>query len=234
LIVTFAMSLNTSSASGWTSEDLKAQASEILGVLVILGSFMVKIPVIINVVKYKSSKGLSTSSLYAQCLSLSAFTSYHLLRGSPLRTWAENLSVLIQNVILVLLAWHYSRARPGAMLFVTSALAGSVAVMWSLPDDLLWTLPMASMSIGISGLIPQIWENYKNGHTGAQSIITQTLNVLGVVARIFTTLQLVKDSVVVLSLSVSSLFHFTLLAQIVWLRKATHEAMDAHVKAKTK
>ncbi|GBG31333.1 Mannose-P-dolichol utilization defect 1 protein-like 1 [Hondaea fermentalgiana] len=180
---------------------LATRLSELIGVLIIIGSFTVKVPIIVNVLKYRSSKGLSLTSLYAQCVSLAAYTIYNVLRGTPVSAWAENLSVLVQNVILVCLVWYYSRAAVSEMVAATGGLAAMAAAMSALEEDQHWMLPLTATVVGLSGLLPQIIENHRNGHTGALSLISQTLNVLGVVARIFTTLQLAKDAAMLISLS---------------------------------
>ena len=50
--------------------------------------------------------------------------------------------------------------------------------------------------LAISARLPQVLTNFKNKSTGQLSIVTSTLNFLGVAARIFTTIQEVNDPLV--------------------------------------
>jgi len=43
--------------------------------------------------------------------------------------------------------------------------------------------------LGIIGRLPQIAQNLRQGHTGELAFITYFMNVLGAIARLFTTLQ---------------------------------------------
>lgn len=207
--------------------DIMDRLSDVVGALVILGSFTVKVPVILNVHRYKSSDGLSSTSLYTQSLAITCASMYNFLKDIPLSLWAESLSVLVQNFVLVALCWYYSKATTASHVAaaVGTYVALSLAMLY-VPSEILWFLPMAATVVGISAQLPQIKANFNNGHTGALSAITQWLNVAGIFARVFTTLQAAEEPVVLLSLCVSAVMHCTLLAQIVLLREATNAAMN--------
>mmetsp|Transcript_18504 Transcript_18504/g.30169 ORF Transcript_18504/g.30169 Transcript_18504/m.30169 type:complete len:93 (-) Transcript_18504:589-867(-) len=88
----------------------------------------------------------------------------------------------------------------------------------------MWILPMLSTISSTTGLVPQIVTNYRNQHTGALSIVTQTLNVLGVLVRVFTTSH-GNDRLVFFSYCTSAFFNLTVLAQIITTRDATKREM---------
>jgi mannose-P-dolichol utilization defect protein 1 len=70
-------------------------------------------------------------------------------------------------------------------------------------------------------------------HTGAQSLITNTLNLVGGLARIFTTLNETGDMTVVMGFLLSVALNATIFAQY-WVYKANTEKFLAELKAERK
>eukprot|EP00523_Entomoneis_sp_CCMP467_P005654 CAMPEP_0168763924 /NCGR_PEP_ID=MMETSP0724-20121128/24614_1 /TAXON_ID=265536 /ORGANISM="Amphiprora sp., Strain CCMP467" /LENGTH=88 /DNA_ID=CAMNT_0008813143 /DNA_START=496 /DNA_END=762 /DNA_ORIENTATION=- len=80
----------------------------------------------------------------------------------------------------------------------------------------------------------QIWENYQVQQTGAQSGITLGLNTLGLVIRIYTTVQEVGYNMVLIAgYTLSLLTNGALLAQVFVYRSNTLEFLKS-LKAKKK
>lgn len=75
----------------------------LLGYSVILGSLTVKLPMIKNVLACKDPNCLNLSSLYLESLALLCSASYSFRMEAPISTYAELLSVFLQNVVLVFL-----------------------------------------------------------------------------------------------------------------------------------
>jgi len=199
--------------------------ADLLGMVVILGSVGVKIPMIINLYRMKSGEGLSLSSLYMQNLSMTAFTLYHVLKRNPLSAWLEWPIVLVQNFTLTAQVWFYARSGFQEVAFAVGTWVALSGAMLFLDENLQWILPTSSTVIGMAGQLPQIYTNFQLGQTGPQSAITHSLNVLGIGARIYTTLQLPNYEMselasIVISLSLQAI----LLLQILWMRNATRKA----------
>ena len=202
---------------------------------VIAGSLTVKVPVILNVRSYRSGLGLSLGSLYLEALSLSCHSAYSLQRGTALSAWAECLSVLAQDAVLVVLLWRYANHEASSIAGAVLAYAAALTCMFGLPAEHLALLPLLATALGLAGSLPQIWANHVNGHTGALSPITQSLNVAGVGARVFTTLQLVTgDSAALASVLVSFVLQLFLMAQLLAMRSATAAAIQAQLQARLK
>ncbi len=193
------------------SNDIVTKLSTLLGYAIIIGSLTVKVPVILNVRKYRSSLGMSLVSIYLEALALSCHSAYNLQRGT-----------VAQDVCLVALLWHYSRTDFSSVSMVLVAYIAVLILMAGLTEKYLALLPLFATGLGLVGTLPQIWANWKNCHTGALSPITQSLNVAGVFARVFTTLQLVHGDIAALvSVLVSAVLQVTLMVQILSMRKAT-------------
>ena len=108
--------------------------------------------------------------------------------SSPL---GENVIILVQNMLLVVLLWKYS-TPPVAMsesIGMTFLGAALFAGMFYIPADLLKYLPIVSSAGGIVGRVPQVLANFKQGHTGQLSLATNFLQFVGILARVFTTMQ---------------------------------------------
>ena len=88
------------------------------------------------------------------------------------------------------------------------------------------------MPLLLMARLPQILQNFQLGHTGIQSLVTLSMNALGGLARIFTTLQSKSgaDPAVLFIYVVSFSCNFTLAAQVVAYRKKTKEVLDKKKK----
>uniref|UniRef100_A0A7S3PFS9 Mannose-P-dolichol utilization defect 1 protein homolog n=1 Tax=Aplanochytrium stocchinoi TaxID=215587 RepID=A0A7S3PFS9_9STRA len=213
------------------SADIGLLVSKALGVAIILGSFTVKLPLIRNCISMGSTKGLAAGSLYSEIIALSTSVIYNMLRGIPIGTWGELLSVLVQNYVLVFCIWYYSKySVVTCTQLAASYVCFAYGVIFHLPQDIYFTLPFVAMAIGWSGTIPQIFANYRNQHTGPLSIITQGLIVSGSFARVFTTTQEVNDRVILFSVCCSSFLQSIILIQIVTLREKTAKFVTHETK----
>lgn len=100
-------------------------------------------------------------------------------------------AITIQNIVLLLLIYSYQKRSPlrRATVFVCllawmgAAYAGILS-----PSHLAALFDVNSVVLMVSR-VPQIVQNYTTKSTGQLSIITYGLNLLGTLARIFTTMQ---------------------------------------------
>lgn len=149
-------------------ECLKFVLSKALGYAIICGSFILKVPQIIKILRAKDVTGLTPSTFYIEVIIFQSNTIYNVLRQYPISTWGENLVILVQNCLLVILMWQYS--KPPTSIFnrlVYSILFfASTFAMMSLPPSQQWVLGSAAIPLSCASRIPQIWANFKQGHTG--------------------------------------------------------------------
>ena len=205
--------------------------SNVLGMLVILGSLTVKAPIMLNLIRNKSAKGLSIEALYSEALGLTLTSSYHFLHHNPFTAWAENLSVLIQVLILVFMVWFYNEAKVSQVVGpIGISLSIIIFVLNVLDPYYWWTLSIGATIVGMGALIPQIITNSSLGHTGPLSIITSSLNVAGICTRIFTTVHQMNDPLTLGGLGISLLLQLLLMMQILTMKNATNAAMKSEKK----
>ena len=115
----------------------------------------------------------------------------------------ENVSLLVQNVVLILLAWNFStktsspvqsKEKLGAVLFFVVYLGG---VMQTLPDEYRHLLMSSTWPVMLYARGSQVFETFVVRHTGNLSIVTTTMNLVGAIIRILTTIKETGDMVVI-------------------------------------
>lgn len=150
-----------------------------------------------------------------------------MLKQYPISTWGENFVILVQNSILVTLLWKYSKP-PTSMItcFVYIVLFGlsSIGMMCLRPSDQ-WILASAAIPLSCASRIPQIFANFRQGHTGQLALITLLLNLAGALARLFTTIQETGDTIQLAGIMISALTNAVLVLQVFVYWSATNAAL---------
>eukprot|EP00949_MAST-11_sp_MAST-11-sp1_P004557 g4557.t1 len=209
----------------------KSTLSTGLSFAVILGSVILKLPQILNILRSKSVEGLAPASLYMDVLAFVPVPTYAILRGNAFMTYGEGLIVIVQNMLIVLLLWQYSKNPPSWLtrLFYAFAFVGIVYAAFHLPEEFWPLLPGAATTLAICSRIPQIFANFRNGHTGQLALLTWLLNFVGAGARVFTSWQETKDLNLVISYSLPAVCSLVIILQIFCFWSATAKA-NAKVK----
>jgi mannose-P-dolichol utilization defect 1 len=137
--------------------------------------------------------------------------------------YGENLVLLVQTNVMVFLLWHFNQTKLSekASIVALSLLYLFLAILW-LPEHY-WYLLHAFNDVIImySGGL-QVWETYRVKHTGAQSIVTTSMNLIGEVLRIFTTLEETGgDWNMLLSFGLCATLSITMFGQYFWYHKNT-------------
>jgi len=201
---------------------LKIGISKALGYAIILGSAMVKIPQIINLLNAKSAVGLSLNALLAEMLAVCFTMGYSVHKEFPFSAWGECLFMTIQNSIILFLVFWYGQSYMTAFLSPLLLVGVNYVLCSSIvPIDLVTKLQQSVLVIMIVSRFLQIWENYSNGHTGQLSIITCILLAGGALARVFTAIQETGDINMVMQFVLSCALNCLVLSQIVWYWNAT-------------
>ena len=164
-----------------------------LGVLILAGSVLLKLPQIINIYGTKDVEGLNPTSFYTEVPLVITNVVYNVLQKNPFSSYGENVFILVQNLVLVFMLWIYMspKSRP-SMISMVGILAFFAAVAFGslqLPPSLWSFLPLSNLPLLLISRIPQIIQNFKQGSTGQLSGITTFLTFAGSLARVFTTIQ---------------------------------------------
>jgi len=170
---------------------LAALASKVLGIAVVAGSALVKVPQILAVTRSHSAAGLNFSSFELENIGFSIHTAYGFIMGLPFSAYGEALLLLAQNSFLLACIYHYARAsifRALGMLLLTAA-GGSWVLSGAVTPKLIGSAYELNNVIFTAARVPQIISNYHAKSTGQLNIVTFLMNVVGCCVRIFTTLQ---------------------------------------------
>lgn len=169
---------------------MKIYISKLLGMAILAGSFALKLPQIYNIVSTGNVEGLAPMSFYSEVPLFAASAIYNYRQGNEITTYGESVIILVQNIILVLMLWQYTKPSPsiGTMIGVSTCLSGAIAAMFIVPQEYLFVLPLLNLPLTLASRVPQIITNFKLKSTGQLSLITLTLNFGGSLARVFTTI----------------------------------------------
>jgi mannose-P-dolichol utilization defect protein 1 len=207
--------------------------SKLLGYVIIAGSALVKIPQILKIVTSKSAVGVSYAMYYLETITCTLSTFYYIRRQFPFSTYGETVFLCLQNYFLLFLIYYHS-STPSATTkskslststFLLSFLAylGLVAFLYTADMSVLTYLQSFTIPIFVASRLSQIISTYRLKSTGQQSFITAFLNAIGGFARIFTTLREVKDTLMLLSVSLSTGLNIIILLQmfVYWKNTST-------------
>lgn len=206
---------------------------QVLNLVVVAGAFTYKLPQIIKIARAGDVAGISPMSLYFETLSFMTTTVYHIRSGNPIGAWAENVVILVQQAVLVIQIWLYAKSSLGHIALVIGTAAAIMAVeAFGVPGDsipLLFTItiPMASAS-----RIPQIWANFRNGHTGQLAFITLGMGFGGSAARVLTSLKQVDDVVVAYGFAIACMWNLILVVQVLAYWSTTNKVLAERAEKK--
>ena len=163
------------------TECFKSYLAKVLGYLILLGSFALKLPQIVNIISTSKVDGLSPASFYGEVPLTITTVAYNVLKNNPFSSYGETCVILVQNIILVVLLWIYMKPSPTVVtvLSITTLFAFVALVSFNLSAEYQYLLPLVNVPIMVWTRIVQIVNNFKIKSTGQLSIITTTLMFVG-------------------------------------------------------
>ncbi|RZB38686.1 mannose-P-dolichol utilization defect 1 protein -like [Asbolus verrucosus] len=194
-----------------------ATLSKCLGLGIILGSVLVKLPQIIKIYKSKSGEGISMLSVTLDLAAITIYASYSFLKQFPFSAWGDAAFLGLQTVVVAILVLHYGGSTLNAISYLVTYLFITLVLISGLtPINIMWTLQGCNIFIVVSGKLTQAYSNLKNGHTGQLSAVTLIMLFLGSLARIFTSIQETGDKIVILTYIASTLANGVLVGQLAY------------------
>ena len=164
-----------------------------IGLAIIAGSAVLKLPQIIKIFKAKSVEGISKYMFYTEILMLINSSGYSIQARIPFSVYGESLIILVQNALIVILFWVYSKEIGAAeKAFLFAFFSGYSFVLFSgdqfLTKDMWELVQKANLGLSLISRVPQILTNFMNKSTGQLAFFTFLLSFLGVIARLGTVL----------------------------------------------
>ncbi|XP_056431857.1 mannose-P-dolichol utilization defect 1 protein-like [Gadus chalcogrammus] len=196
---------------------LKIVLSKGLGIGIILGSLMVKLPQILKLMGAKSAEGMSFHSVLLELLAITGTMAYSISNNFPFSAWGEALFLMLQTVAIGFLIQHYGGKTARGLLFVAVYFSVLAAVLSpAMPASMVTTMQASNVPAVIIGRLLQAATNYRNGHTGQLSAISVFLLFAGSLARIFTSIQETGDNLMALTYVISSTCNGILALQLIY------------------
>ncbi|XP_045839681.1 mannose-P-dolichol utilization defect 1 protein isoform X1 [Meles meles] len=202
---------------------LKILLSKGLGLGVVAGSLLVKLPQVLKILRAKSAEGLSLQSVVLELVAVTGTMVYSITNNFPFSSWGEALFLMLQTVTICFLVLHYRGQTVQGVTFLASyALLLLLLLSPLTPLALITLLQASNMPAVVVGKLLQAATNYQNGHTGQLSAVTVFLLFAGSLARIFTSIQETGDPLMAGTFVVSSLCNGLIAGQLVfyWNAKA--------------
>lgn len=164
---------------------------------------------------------LSISTFVLSLLGYSCSMAYSRQKGFPISTYVETCLLCAQCCVMTVACAVLQRRSP--WLLAVSAVVYATGMRYLMfdapPRRLLAALQAAATTLMTVSLLPQIAMNFKTRSGGQWSAITATLSVVGNAIRIFTTLQLTKDKLLLGGFLLGWLLNSTLLWQVLAFAK---------------
>lgn len=196
---------------------LKALISKGLGLGIIAGSVLVKVPQITKIFANKSGQGINLFSVFLDLLAITIHMSYSFVSGFPFSAWGDTAFLALQTAMIAVLVLFYGGSPAGAVAF-GSVYTAIVNVLMGGYTPLKYLLIAQGFNIPILllGKLSQAYTNYRNGSTGQLSAVTCFMLQAGSLARIFTSIQETGDQMMIITYGVSSFANAVIVAQLLY------------------
>ncbi|ESK86578.1 hypothetical protein Moror_9761 [Moniliophthora roreri MCA 2997] len=181
-------------------ECIKYSISKGLGIGIVVGGSIMKVPQLLLIVNARSARGLSLTSYLLETLAYGITLAYSYRNEFPFSTYGENFFLTVQNVIITLLMILYAptRLRQSSnkarnLLITALGMAGSGFALYTVPKDTLQLLQLSTLPLSLFSKLPQIRQNHRSKSTGQLSAFAVISQIAGCAARLFTVAQEVGD-----------------------------------------
>lgn len=192
------------------------QFATLLGYVVLAVSCVRSVPQIKRMKKNNSAQGVSLTSNISEMVAYTITVAYNLHLGYPFSSYGELVACWLQDVVIVGLIFRFNSIK-GWRPWLGTALFG--VFFWTVMTGacgqrVLYGLQASTVAIvSFGGRVPQIWMNYQRGNSGELSVATCALNLAGSCARVFTTVVLTKDALIMAGTALGGVLNGILLAQ---------------------
>ena len=190
----------------------------VLGFCMMAGAMLVYSPMIVQVVTKKSGDGLSRTAWAMSVVGFGGALCYQLSKGYPISTFGELIALTAQSMVLFGLMQYFD--HDVGLPSLAGGLVAFLGVLYVLvtraPQALLQVLQAISGMMLSLAIIPQIALNFRTGTCG-WSMYSALLSTMGNAIRVFTTLQVTKDKLVLVGFMGGMTLNLILLTQTLTL-----------------
>lgn len=187
---------------------LRLFVSKGLGIGIVVFGSLLKLPQIFKILNAQSARGISFTMYALECWAYVVSLIYAYRAQLPFNTYGENASLTLQNFLIALLIIAYAptrslpltggsslrtsrNSRVASLMLATFIMAATTAFLLSpslCSANLLSLLQATTIPVSLISKIPQMAELHREKDVGNLSAIVVFLQLLGTIARVFTTL----------------------------------------------
>ncbi|KAL4538397.1 hypothetical protein Ndes2526B_g03298 [Nannochloris sp. 'desiccata'] len=224
--------VSTTAVSATGASPLLSIVAVIVGWLVIAGSLFRSVPQIARIIKKQSAIGLSFTSIISELIAYVITVAYNVRFSYPFSTWGDILMVTVQQIAIVALVFKYNKStRLGLKITTVVGFLAASAFLFSSEFCSIATLKVlqgcSALIMALGGRLPQIILNFRRGNSGELSGASTGLSVAGNLARVFTTLTLVGDPLILATASSQLVLNSIVLYQILDTARREKEVLVA-------
>ena len=193
-----------------------ALTAKVFGYVLGAGSMLVYTPILLSLLKKKNSEGFSVATWVYNLLGMSIALVYPFKMAYPLSTYIELLILTVQSVGILGLVCRYQNLLKEyvAGMSVFSLLVAGVVWGPAINPMALQALQLAAILVCNYANVPQIVMTFKS-KSASWSPITAAMSMAGNAIRIFTTLQLTQDFLVLSGNLLGFITNAILLGQVI-------------------
>jgi len=170
-----------------------------------------------------------------ETLSYAITLAYSVKSNFPFSTYGENLFLTIQDILITLLIIVFApttSSKPRDLSLASLVISGTAYLLWSLPLSTLAPVQFSTLLLSLFSKVPQIVQNTRAESTGQLSTVAVFAQILGCIARLFTTATEVRDTLVLSGFALALVLNLVLGSQM-WMYWG-HEAKSKPTRKVTK
>ncbi|KIJ14313.1 hypothetical protein PAXINDRAFT_169912, partial [Paxillus involutus ATCC 200175] len=202
---------------------LKYSLSKGLGLGIVVGGSIMKVPQLMLILSARSARGLSLPAYILETLSYAITTAYSYRNDFPFSTYGENLFLSLQNTLITLLIISLPPSKlrkatntAGKLAIAAVGTIASGVALYALPKETLALLQLGTLPLSLFSKFPQILQNTRSRSTGQLSAFAVISQVVGCLGRLFTTATEVGDDIVTAGFALALLLNVVLGIQM-WM-----------------
>ncbi|KAH7884711.1 hypothetical protein F5I97DRAFT_1812440 [Phlebopus sp. FC_14] len=204
-------------------ECFKYSLSKGLGLAIVVGGSIMKVPQLMLILSARSARGLSLPAYVLETLAYAITTAYSYRNEFPFSTYGENFFLTMQNTLITLLIVYLPTSKlrtsqnTAANLAIASvgALTSGIA-LYAMSKESLALLQLGTLPLSLFSKLPQISQNARTRSTGQLSAFAVISQILGCLARLFTTATEIGDKIVTAGFALALVLNLVLGVQM-WL-----------------
>lgn len=196
---------------------LKMIISKGLGYTILVGSLLLRLPQIMNIMKAQSGDGISVTSELLMLMSIFGSMAYGYFKSFPISAYGDTYCLWVQAIIILIQVFYYQKKHCSAVItLVCTSVLSYLMYADMIPEVVIVGLNGSGTLLAVLSKSNQIYANYANSSTGVLSAITLFLQLFGCIARVFTSIQETGDSLMIFTYVTVSLLNGVLVGQMVY------------------